>query len=200
MTDTTNTTDTAEAPAKVRGEPVAMLYLGAAEIKAGKLSHVWTILDDDQVEKRVKADAPPYFPTFDDGREVPADLAQCSPLGDWRNKPDSLELASFSKSLKPGRPGMVWRFRRDGDTFIYSGQGVEYLGQWSRRADVIRWNAEHQTIVETHRRAKAEKAERSRIPNQEALQPFRDAYARLGARERRVFLADLMEFITRGAK
>lgn len=98
-----------------------------------------------------------------------------------------------------GRPGVVYRFkqRKGGSTITDAGV---YVGIWKDENRRLQWQAEYDTFRDmTELEAQAKKGGR-RNELYEILVPVQLAYNRLPSTQRSMYLARIVEFVTRGTK
>lgn len=156
---------------------VKMAYIGLAVGKDNKRFQLWLPVTDEEI----------------DSGEISAEDALTDVCSNRR-------IRVYEKLVKAvGRPGVIYSFDQEEGTTVLVKGGV-FIGQWKNDSQRLRWQVQHDALREQlDLLAKANKAGMRNILY-EKLEPIREEFKALPTSQQSLFLARVIEFVTRGGE
>ena len=171
----------AEATKAVAAEyaPVKMVYIGLAVGvgKDNKRYQLWLPVTDEEIDS--------------------GEISEGDALADAES---NRRVRVYEKLVKAvGRPGVIYKFDQEVGTTLLVKGGM-FIGQWKNEGQRLRWQVQHDALREQlDLLAKANKAGMRNILY-EKLEPVREEFKALPTSQQSLFLARVIEFVTRGGE
>jgi hypothetical protein len=148
---------------------IKLVFVGACVLQDGKKGGIFHIITDEELEKGRLPDTLPreYYYAW-----------------------------SIAKNF--GRPGTVYQFQHNPEAeglSIYANTRC-YVGRLKNDPRLVEWQANHDALLYRLDMESREKKEKGINVIQEQLEPVREAYRNMVGKNRTIFLAQIMQYIT----